>query len=268
MLRTRVLAALCFAPALLLVVIKGGLPLQLTCVVLSLVMLWEAMALLVPPEALWVRRAAWLLGAATALWNVGLLGTAGGHLLLGTSAVVLLVAAMASPGALAVQVTAAAGALLSIGLTAGLMPLLWQLRERPVLGMGLSLMALFCTWASDTGAYFSGRAFGRRKLYPRISPGKTLEGAAGGLVFGMAMAWALAYALGLPLALSEALTLGLLAATLGILGDLSESLLKRQAGVKDSSKLIPGHGGFLDRFDGVLFALYGVEAYTTWVLGL
>jgi phosphatidate cytidylyltransferase len=95
-----------------------------------------------------------------------------------------------------------------------------------------------------------------------------LEGALGGLALGMAMAMALAFALKLPLALGEALTLGLLAATLGILGDLSESLLKRQAGVKDSSKLIPGHGGFLDRFDGVLFALYGVEAYTTWVLGL
>jgi phosphatidate cytidylyltransferase len=267
-LKTRVLAALIFAPALLLVVIKGGLPLQLTCLALSLVMLWEAMALLVPPEAFWVRRAAWLLGAATAAWSVGLAPSAGGHLILGTGAVVLLAAALASPGALGTQVSAATGALLSIALTAGLMPLLWQLRARPVLGLGLSLMALFCTWASDTGAYFAGRAFGRRKLYPRISPGKTLEGALGGLALGMAMAMALAFALKLPLALGEALTLGLLAATLGILGDLSESLLKRQAGVKDSSKLIPGHGGFLDRFDGVLFALYGVEAYTTWVLGL
>ncbi|MCR6685307.1 phosphatidate cytidylyltransferase [Pseudoxanthomonas sp.] len=118
------------------------------------------------------------------------------------------------------------------------------------------LTALALVWAADSGAYFAGRTWGRRKLAPTISPNKTLEGALGGLVAGLAVALAFGSFAGAGLAQLPALALVAAATVLAsILGDLVESLLKRQAGVKDSGDLIPGHGGVLDRIDGVLAAL-------------
>ena len=107
---------------------------------------------------------------------------------------------------------------------------------------------------SDSAQYFTGRALGRRKLAPRVSPAKTVEGALGGLVFA-AVAGALLAPTWLPsVSPIAAAACALLLALFGIAGDLFESLLKRSAGVKDSSHLIPGHGGVLDRIDAYLFA--------------
>jgi phosphatidate cytidylyltransferase len=108
---------------------------------------------------------------------------------------------------------------------------------------------------SDSAQYYTGRAFGRRKLAPLVSPGKTIEGAIGGLVVA-AIAGALLARFWLPIPLTFVAAAGaaLLLAVFGIAGDLFESLLKRSAGVKDSSHLIPGHGGILDRVDAYLFA--------------
>ncbi|KAF1701851.1 phosphatidate cytidylyltransferase [Pseudoxanthomonas suwonensis] len=118
------------------------------------------------------------------------------------------------------------------------------------------LAALALVWAADTGAYFAGRHLGRHKLAPTISPNKTIEGAAGGVVAGIAAALGFGWLAGAGLPQWPALALVALVATLfSIAGDLIESLLKRQAGVKDSGDLIPGHGGVLDRIDGVLAAL-------------
>ena len=118
------------------------------------------------------------------------------------------------------------------------------------------LAALALVWAADSGAYFAGRTFGRRKLAPTISPNKTVEGAIGGLIAGVAVALAFGMFAGATVAQLPALALVAVAAVLAsIVGDLVESLLKRQAGVKDSGHLIPGHGGVLDRIDGVLAAL-------------
>jgi len=115
------------------------------------------------------------------------------------------------------------------------------------------VLLLAIVMASDTAAFFVGTAAGRRRLAPDISPGKTVEGAAGGLAGGVAGA-AVVRVLGLPsLPLAHALLLGLAVAALGIAGDLLESLLKRWAGVKDSGVLFPGHGGMLDRLDSLLF---------------
>ena len=127
-------------------------------------------------------------------------------------------------------------------------------------GTALVLLPLLLTWASDTGAYFVGREFGRRKLIPSVSPGKTLEGALGGLLFTMLAAWLLGrYALPevtrLGMTHAAALTFGALISVAAQAGDLAESLLKREAGVKDSSRIIPGHGGVLDRVDSLLFTL-------------
>ena len=127
---------------------------------------------------------------------------------------------------------------------------------------------LFVTFATDTGAFFIGRAFGRRKLAPQISPGKTWEGAIGGL-FGaviISLFFILPTPLILPLSWWHAVVLGIVISIFGQAGDLAESLLKRNVGVKDSGNLIPGHGGFLDRIDSVVFTGVVVYYYVVWVV--
>ncbi|HKR01979.1 MAG TPA: phosphatidate cytidylyltransferase [Pyrinomonadaceae bacterium] len=106
---------------------------------------------------------------------------------------------------------------------------------------------------SDTGAYYTGRALGRHKLAPKVSPGKTWEGAVGGIIASLLMA-ALAHYWFFPeLPLKWALPLAALMNVLGVLGDLTESALKRGAGAKDAAQILPGHGGLLDRLDSLLF---------------
>ena len=118
------------------------------------------------------------------------------------------------------------------------------------------LCALMVVWAADTGAYFSGRKFGRHKLAPKISPNKTVEGLIGGMLLAVITGVVLSLFAGATTAQLPAVALvSLLAGLLSVVGDLFESLLKRHAGVKDSGALIPGHGGVLDRLDGVLAAL-------------
>lgn len=119
---------------------------------------------------------------------------------------------------------------------------------------GFTILSIFgAIWVCDSGAYFAGRAFGRHKLFPRVSPNKTWEGAIAGFIAAVA-AFALFQNLFLPyLSLRDALVCGGIIGIFGQMGDLVESLLKRDAGVKDSSTLIPGHGGVLDRFDSLLF---------------
>lgn len=106
---------------------------------------------------------------------------------------------------------------------------------------------------SDTGAYYVGRTFGKHKLAPKISPGKTWEGLAGGVVAGLALAAVAHFWFFRELPLKWALPLAAVMTTLGILGDLTESALKRGAGAKDAAKILPGHGGILDRLDSLLF---------------
>jgi phosphatidate cytidylyltransferase len=119
---------------------------------------------------------------------------------------------------------------------------------------GFTVLSIFATiWACDSSAYFAGRAFGRHKLFPRVSPNKTWEGAVAGCVAAV-LVFMLLQRLFLPyLALRDAMICGIIIGVFGQIGDLAESLLKRDAGVKDSSTLIPGHGGVLDRFDSLLF---------------
>lgn len=137
------------------------------------------------------------------------------------------------------------------------MSLLLVLRGYQV-GLGTGLWWLFvlfgCVWGFDTGAFFAGHFWGHHKLAPRISPGKTWEGIFGGLVFSISAAVLFAtLSLGIPWYLAA--VLGVLVGVAAALGDLSESLIKRQTHVKDSGQFFPGHGGVLDRIDSILFAV-------------
>jgi phosphatidate cytidylyltransferase len=137
--------------------------------------------------------------------------------------------------------------------------LLW-LRDRPDDGLGTVLWVLALAWAVDTGAYVAGRRFGGPKLAPRISPSKTWAGLAGGAVAAFAVGVGAA-----TLAGANALLLGLVSAGLAFVeqaGDLMESAVKRHFHVKDAGSLIPGHGGLLDRVDGLVATLLAVAAMT------
>ena len=138
-------------------------------------------------------------------------------------------------------------------------------------GTAVLMLPVLATWASDVGAYFAGRAVGGRKLIPAVSPGKTVAGALGGLAFTALVAvlyerLALKPYAQLAFAPGRALLFGLLVSAAAQLGDLVESLLKRDAGVKDSSHLIPGHGGVLDRVDSLLFVLPVSYVVLGWLL--
>jgi phosphatidate cytidylyltransferase len=130
----------------------------------------------------------------------------------------------------------------------------------PAAGVALAFFPIALTWLSDAGAYFVGRAFGKRKLMPAVSPGKTVAGAIGGVVVATAGAWLyndqlLRPVAQLALAPWTALVFGAVISVVGQVGDLVESLFKREAGVKDSSTLFSAHGGVLDRLDSLYFAI-------------
>ncbi len=137
-------------------------------------------------------------------------------------------------------------------------------------GRGWVYLAMFTTFANDTSAFFIGRAWGKRKLIP-ISPAKTWEGALGGLLIAIVVAVAISripilFSLS-PLKYWQAILLGCLISLFAQLGDLVESLLKRNMRVKESGKLLPGHGGILDRFDSLIFTGVVVYYYVVWMMG-
>ena len=163
---------------------------------------------------------------------------------------------------------AGAPARLSIGLLI-LLPA-WQglvLFKQWPLANGLILAVMVLVWAADIGAYFAGKAFGKRKLAPRVSPGKSWEGLLGGLLASLLLTLLVGLYRGWG---GGALLLALVGATLVVLisvvGDLTESMFKRQSGIKDSSNLLPGHGGVLDRIDS-LTAAVPVFAGLLWLAG-
>lgn len=151
---------------------------------------------------------------------------------------------------------------LYFGLLAGHFVLLRQAPE----GRHWLLFLVLTVWITDTGAYFVGRLVGRHKLAPAVSPGKTWEGAGGSYVAGLAAVFGLAEAFSLGLAVEERVALGLLLPPVIALGDLAESALKRGLGIKDSSGLVPGHGGVADRLDSLLFAAPTLYWFLQWLV--
>jgi phosphatidate cytidylyltransferase len=129
------------------------------------------------------------------------------------------------------------------------------------LGGAFVILAFALAWGADTGAYFLGHAFGRRKLMSRVSPHKSVEGALGGLLFAVIAVLIAKATFASFLSSRDVVVLGLVSPVMATLGDLVESLMKRDVKIKDTSRALPGHGGMLDRFDSVLFVAPFVYYY-------
>ncbi|MFW6067788.1 MAG: phosphatidate cytidylyltransferase [Myxococcota bacterium] len=128
------------------------------------------------------------------------------------------------------------------------------------------VLTMTLAWLGDTGGYFAGRFLGKHKLYPAVSPKKTIEGSIGGLLGSMLGALAAHFWYLQELPLVDGILLALVAGGFGQMGDLCESLLKRSTGVKDSGTILPGHGGLLDRIDALVFTAPITWIYATWLL--
>jgi phosphatidate cytidylyltransferase len=152
-------------------------------------------------------------------------------------------------------------ATLYVGMLAGSMI---RLRQDFPDGPKLVFFLLLVVWMGDTGAYYVGRSLGKHRLSPRISPKKTIEGLAGGVATSIITAIVIHFTFFPKFPLLHAAIAGAVLSLAGVVGDLAESMWKRSAAVKDSGTLIPGHGGFLDRFDSIFFT--APMLYVYWVL--
>jgi phosphatidate cytidylyltransferase len=262
-LAVRVASAAVLAPAFLLAAWRGGAVFLAVVLVLALLAAREYARLALPGRAV---AGLVVLASAAAFAPVRWLapGDDAALGLLGTAVVLAALAAGVPAPDPATGARDAAFALLGAFWTGALFSFLVALRELPrelpgvpyAEGFSLLMIPVSITWTTDVAAYAAGHAWGGRRLLPRVSPGKTVAGALGGLAAAAAVGallfeWAPGAVPRLGLAAGAAAGAGL--AVLAEVGDLAKSVLKRAAGVKDSGRLIPGHGGVLDRFDALLF---------------
>lgn len=178
----------------------------------------------------------------------------------------LLTVSLFSRRPLAESFSAAVFCLFGIWYVGGLMGFLVGVRRIEFYGGDLLLLLMIIIWTNDSFAYFFGKTMGRHKLSPVVSPGKTIEGAVAGLIFGMAAAGVCCKFWVQQIPLFHAIVLGFLIGVTGQIGDLCESILKRAANVKDSGVIVPGHGGMLDRIDSLLFGAPTMYYYFYFVL--
>jgi len=262
----RAVSAVILLPIAIWLTVVGGWPFALLVALAAAVATAELLMMAGP-----LREAEWLgvlVSAAfpllAAIGGAGELLPGWGGMALGGATVVLLSLLLLRHGDLT-EVPPRAGRVALGWLYGGLLPAsIVGLRLR--FGFDWVILAFVVTWANDTFAYFAGLSFGKHKLSEKISPKKTWEGFAGGAVGSLVGAAAMQHwRLGAELPLAGALALGAGGAVAGPLGDLVESLWKRAHGVKDSSRLIPGHGGLLDRVDALLFVAPWIYLFATWL---
>jgi phosphatidate cytidylyltransferase len=168
-----------------------------------------------------------------------------------------------------IQSALADSAVLAIGIlyVVVLLGHLILIRQRPG-GEDYILFLLIVVWGNDAGAYYVGRAVGGKKLYPAVSPNKTISGSIGGFIVGVFLGYFIQVSFLPQISVVNVILIALVLVAAGQLGDLVESLFKRSGGVKDSSSFIPAHGGLLDKLDGVAFAAPLLYYYMVWMLPL
>ena len=274
----RILSALVAAPLALVMIYLGGLPLSVFLSAVSVGCAWEfyrisAAGGIAPVDPLGIPMAGAVplvvYAAAAGLYRPTLAVPA-------VALLVILATVIWARGTHGHPLGSAAATVMGILYTGGLLSFGFSLREHPYAvgdrsGSALVALPLVLTWVSDIGAFFVGRTIGGRKLIPAVSPGKTVSGAIGGLVTTTIASWlyvrfVLAPVASLTMTVPAALAFGALISVAAQVGDLVDSLLKREANVKDSSRLIPGHGGLLDRLDSLLFVLPVAYLLFGWLL--
>ena len=263
----RVIVAALAAPLSIGLIYVGGLPLAVLLSLLAAGCAWEFFRLaraagLDPLDPLGVP----LAGGVPLVVHAQAVGAFSSSLA-GLATVVLVIASAViwTRGVQRRPMGAAAATVFGVIYTGGMLSFGYALRYHSyavgaAAGTALVAFPLILTWASDIGAFFVGRAIGGRKLIPAVSPGKTVAGALGGVVATVIVCWLYARFVLRPvgqlsLALWSTLLFGVAVSVAAQLGDLAESLFKREAGMKDSSRIIPGHGGLLDRLDSLFFVL-------------
>lgn len=242
-LKLRVLSALVLAALVLLTTIWGGWPFRLLWILVAGVVAYEWLAIVSRSNAIAVGIAVVVAGLVLTF------SSASPAALAGTAAAAALLGALATPflrSRLGLELCGVAYALAFALITPAL-------RDLPGIGLALILWSFAVVWLTDIGAYFTGRKFGGPKLMPSVSPKKTWSGAIGGAAAGMLggyLVWRLSPSMGALSAAGPIVAASLAGSIVSQAGDLFESALKRRFDTKDSSNLIPGHGGFLDRLDG------------------
>ena len=277
-LQKRILSALVAAPLALVMIYLGGLPLAVFLAAVACGCAWELYRMaraggIEPLDPIGIP----LAGAIPLAAYAAAVGVYQPSLAVVAVALLVIIAAVIwARGTTGKPLGAAAVTALGVIYTGGFLSFGFALREHPYAignraGTALVAFPLVLTWASDIGAYFVGRTIGGRKLIPAVSPGKTVSGALGGLVTTMIVSWvyvqyALAPIASLTMTVQASILFGLLVSVAAQVGDLAESLFKREANVKDSSGLMPGHGGLLDRLDSLLFVLPVAHLLFSWLL--
>jgi len=274
----RITSALIAAPVALIMIYLGGLPLATFLAAVSAGCAWEfyriaAAGGVEPLDPVGIP----LAGAVPLAVYAAGIGLYRPSLVVPAVAMLIILAAVIwTRGPQRRPLGAASLTVMGILYTGGLLSFGYALREHPYAvgdraGTALVAFPLVLTWASDIGAFFVGRAVGGPKLIPSVSPGKTISGALGGLATTVLVSWlyvrfALRPVALLTMTIPATILFGALISVAAQVGDLAESLLKREANVKDSSHLIPGHGGLLDRLDSLLFVLPVAYLLFGWLL--
>ena len=259
MLRTRVITALVLIPLVALVVYLGGIWFALGVGLFALVAGWEFVQMM--------KAGNYSPNIVVVLGLIAMLVVYCAYRSWVSLPLILTAAILISMAWQLFRVTPAPTADWALSLAGGLyigwgLGHLVSLRELGNHGLAWVWLALIATWSADSFAYFVGRSVGKHKLWPRLSPKKTWEGFIGGIAGGIIGAAIVMAIFKLPLA--SALIAGAIVAIVALFGDLSISMMKRHVGVKDSSNLIPGHGGFLDRADSLLFVSPVVYYFAVW----
>ena len=274
----RIISALIAAPVALIMIYLGSLPLATFLAAVSAGCAWEfyriaAAGGVEPLDPVGIP----LAGAVPLAVYAAGIGLYRPSLVVAAVAMLIILAAVIwTRGPQRRPLGAASLTVMGILYTGGLLSFGYALREHPYAvgdraGTALVAFPLVLTWASDIGAFFVGRAVGGPKLIPSVSPGKTISGALGGLATTVLVSWlyvrfALRPVALLTMTILATILFGALISVAAQVGDLAESLLKREANVKDSSHLIPGHGGLLDRLDSLLFVLPVAYLLFGWLL--